>query len=166
MVLSTHAAVGAALATFFPTHPEVAFLAGFTSHFLLDSIPHWDYHLVAWHKDPHDTTKNDLVFTRNTLVDFVKIGADVIVGFFAVWILFASDSFGLALISLLSGAVGGMTPDALQFLYYRSGRRFLRPLQRFHNWIHAGGDLNSRPFLGIFLQLVAVVVLTIIVNNV
>jgi len=43
MILSTHAIVGAALASFLPSHPAAAFVAGFASHFALDAIPHVDY---------------------------------------------------------------------------------------------------------------------------
>jgi hypothetical protein len=42
MILSTHAIVGAAIASFLPSHPTIAFVLGFGSHFVLDAIPHWD----------------------------------------------------------------------------------------------------------------------------
>jgi hypothetical protein len=41
-ILSTHAIVGAAIASFLPSHPTTAFVLGFGSHFVLDAIPHWD----------------------------------------------------------------------------------------------------------------------------
>jgi hypothetical protein len=43
MILTTHAVVGAALASFVPSHPATAFVLGFASHFVLDAIPHVDY---------------------------------------------------------------------------------------------------------------------------
>jgi hypothetical protein len=45
MILSTHAIVGGALASLFPSHPVVIIAAGFASHFAIDAIPHWDYKL-------------------------------------------------------------------------------------------------------------------------
>jgi hypothetical protein len=39
MILSTHAIVGAAIASFLPSHPTTAFVLGFGSHFVLDAIP-------------------------------------------------------------------------------------------------------------------------------
>jgi len=39
MILSTHAIVGAAIASFLPSHPTTAFVLGFASHFVLDAIP-------------------------------------------------------------------------------------------------------------------------------
>jgi hypothetical protein len=38
MILTTHAIVGAALASFMPSHPAAAFVVGFASHFALDAI--------------------------------------------------------------------------------------------------------------------------------
>jgi len=35
MILSTHAIVGGAIASLFPTHPAVAIVGGFASHFLM-----------------------------------------------------------------------------------------------------------------------------------
>jgi hypothetical protein len=47
MILCTHAVVGAALASFVPSHPAAAFAIGFASHFVLDAIPHWDYSIKS-----------------------------------------------------------------------------------------------------------------------
>jgi hypothetical protein len=43
LTLTTHAIVGAAIASVIPAHPFFAIAAAFASHFLLDAIPHWDY---------------------------------------------------------------------------------------------------------------------------
>jgi hypothetical protein len=43
--LSTHAIVGGAIASLISSHPLLAAVAGFTSHFVIDAIPHWDYRL-------------------------------------------------------------------------------------------------------------------------
>ena len=45
MILSTHAIVGGAIASLFPSHPALVAVAGFASHFAIDAIPHWDYPL-------------------------------------------------------------------------------------------------------------------------
>jgi len=51
MILTTHAIVGAALASFLSSHPAAAFVAGFASHFVLDAIPHVDYPIIG---EPQD----------------------------------------------------------------------------------------------------------------
>jgi hypothetical protein len=52
MILTTHAVVGAALATFLPSHPVIAFAVGFASHFVLDAIPHVDYPIKSRSVNP------------------------------------------------------------------------------------------------------------------
>jgi hypothetical protein len=47
VILSTHAIVGAAIASLIPDHPALAFPGGMANHFAIDSIPHWDYPLRA-----------------------------------------------------------------------------------------------------------------------
>jgi hypothetical protein len=47
MILSTHAIVGGAIASLFPSHLVLVVAAGFASHFAIDAIPHWDYPLQA-----------------------------------------------------------------------------------------------------------------------
>ena len=54
MILTTHAIVGAALASFLPSHPIAAFVAGFASHFALDAIPHVDYPIQVPFGEPED----------------------------------------------------------------------------------------------------------------
>lgn len=43
MTIIPHAMVGAALGRLFFRKRYLAFLAGITSHILLDAVPHWDY---------------------------------------------------------------------------------------------------------------------------
>jgi hypothetical protein len=52
MILTTHAIVGAALASFLPSHPAAAFVVGFASHFALDAIPHVDYPIKSRSVNP------------------------------------------------------------------------------------------------------------------
>jgi len=116
MVLTPHAIVGATLAGLVPEHPLVGFAFGFISHFVLDAIPHWDYQLDF--------------FTTNSLSrgDLIKLTVDFVLGLSLIW-FFAP--------ALVWGALGGLTPDALQFVYQKTGSRLLASLQRFHLWIHA-----------------------------
>lgn len=116
MVLTPHALVGAALASAVPTHPIAGFCLGFISHFILDSLPHWDYDL-----DFFET--NSL-----TIKDLAKLTIDLVLGLIIVW-FFAP--------ALIWGALGGLAPDALQFVYYKTNSRWLSWLQKFHLWIHA-----------------------------
>ena len=116
MVLTPHALIGAALASAVPEHPLIGFFLGFVSHFILDAVPHWDYHL--------DFFETNLL-SRN---DLIKLAADFVLGLSLVWLFVPT---------LIWGALGALTPDALQFIYRKTKFRFLAPLQSFHLWIHA-----------------------------
>ncbi len=78
MILSTHAIVGAAIASFLPSHPTTAFVLGFASHFVLDAIPHWDYPIRSAAVDPKIGAP--MTFDRALLRDAVVIGSDGVLG--------------------------------------------------------------------------------------
>lgn len=136
MILTNHAIAGAALATLTPNQPLVGFTAGFLSHFVLDAIPHWDYSLDSIKEDNNNPMNNDIVINYDFVKDILKIGLDGIIG-----VLFACLILGFymkhSIFIVLCGAIGAMTPDALQFAYMKCRREPLVSLQRFHLWIHA-----------------------------
>ena len=78
MILSTHAIVRAAIASFVPSHPTTAFVLGFASHFVLDAIPHWDYPISSASVNPKIGAP--LTFDRALLRDLVVIGSDGLLG--------------------------------------------------------------------------------------
>jgi hypothetical protein len=152
MILSTHALVGAAIANMFPSHPGVAFVAGFASHFALDAIPHADYPIRSASIDPK--VGAPLRFDRALLHDAITIGADGMLGLVCAFLLFASPANQWA---ILLGAFGAMLPDAFQFLYLRFPHEPLKTLQRFHRWAHTSADIKDRVVLAVASQALLVV---------
>ena len=73
MTLATHAIVGAAAARLFSFHPAAAFLAAFASHFLIDAIPHWDYHLKSLRYNREHPLESDILVNRDFIFDFGKM---------------------------------------------------------------------------------------------
>ena len=161
MTLTTHAVVGAAVAQVFPQWPVAAFCAGFVSHLVIDSLPHWDYRPKSIKKDPNDRLATDMVIGRQFFIDLTIIASDAIfgvllsVGLFSLWIFHAPLSI------VLIGAMAGQLPDALQFVYFKTRSRLLLPLQRLHTSLQRGKSLYIPPLLGVSLQaaLVAVIML-------
>ncbi len=76
MSLGTHAAIGAIIISKFPDHPVLGFCLAFGSHFILDAIPHWDYHLSSFQENKNDPMKNRMPITGKFLVDVFKMGFD------------------------------------------------------------------------------------------
>ena len=133
LILSTHAIVGGAIASLMPSHPLLAAVAGFASHFAIDAIPHWDYRLrsIAIGKGADNRR---LGLNRHVVLDLAVIALDACAGLaLALW-LFATPA-SVWVITL--GAAAAMLPDPLQFAHSLFPREPLNTLQRFHGWIHA-----------------------------
>jgi hypothetical protein len=160
MVLATHAIVGGALAVVAKADPVLAFSIGFLSHFLLDSIPHWDYPIRSSTKRvAADPMEGDFVIGRNFYFDLLSVGFDAFVGLLVVTIFF------IPLLSIqeflytasLWGAIGAMFPDFLQFIYYKLRLEPFKSLQRFHLFIHAKTRMDKKHIVGPTLQILIVV---------
>lgn len=161
MILATHAIVGAAVGRLFPAHPIAAFAAGVISHFILDSIPHYDYHLRSVSKNKENRMHDDMVFSRHFARDILVIGFDGAVGAaLALYFLYDFNQSWYYFVSLTAGFCGGIIPDALQFAYWKIRREPFVSLQKFHLAIHAKSNYNDYPVFGMMCQIgmVAVVI--------
>jgi len=139
MILSTHAIVGGAIASLFPTHPAVAIVGGFASHFLIDAIPHWDYPLQSISLGPG--ARNRLTLRGPRLRDLAVIAFDAFAGLIAAIALFSTP---VSMLTILSGALAAMLPDPLQFAYTLRPGEPLKSLQRFHSWMHTKHQIGAR----------------------
>ena len=138
MILSTHAIVGGAIASLFPSHPALVVAAGFASHFAIDAIPHWDYPLQAISVRPAAGSAA-LNLDRRLWGDLSLIALDASVGLvLAIWLFATPATMGV----ILLGALAAMVPDPLQVVHALYPREPLKSLQRFHQWIHAKRKLS------------------------
>lgn len=162
MILATHAISGAVLAELVPNHKVEAFALGFVSHFILDSIPHWDYNLNSKEKDSKDPLVSDMLLGKEFFRDLLKISLDALIG--VAWglgiahFIFQNISWGI-----FFGIVGGLMPDFLQFVYMKWRHEPLVSLQRFHKWIHAKKEITNFVY-GIFAQILIIFVLSLSVK--
>lgn len=161
MVLATHAVVGTIIASTFTSNPYIAFAIGFASHFLLDPIPHWDYALHSFKKDPEGKLNHDMVLGKTFILDLLRIGTDATLGTIISFILFLYVLKISTIPVILASVIGAILPDPLQFVYWKTKSKLLLPLQKFHVKIH-GRSLNIHPLHGASLQvLVVIIVLSI-----
>lgn len=152
MTLATHMATGAAISGLFATSPAQAFLIGWLSHYIFDTIAHWDYPIDSYASEKSAPTESKVIFNRATVFDIAKVLADVLLGVFIVTAFYyraADHSF----LVFAAGAIGATIPDFIQFLYGSTKLKVLEFLQRFHHFMHSGKSLNGRPVIGIGLQL-------------
>ncbi len=124
-------------------------------YFVLDAIPHWDYYLAS--KDKKDNPlEEDMKINKDFIFDLFKIGGDFFLGLLIVGIFIKTGIFSP--FSLFCGFLGGVTPDFLQFIYFKFKHEPLTSLHRFHHWIHAEKRLNDHPVRGITYQLLIIFV--------
>jgi hypothetical protein len=176
MILTTHAITGAAIASAMPNHPVLGFVAGFASHFLLDSIPHYDYKLHSCKEDLRNPLNNDLVLNKKFVVDLIKICADGLFGVLVSLLLFFNlpiyqslHTLPVQTLSLLIlhsavfwGIVGALLPDFLQFVYFKFRHEPFLSIQKFHNRIQIGKHLEHNHALGRILQIIIIVIVVAI----
>jgi hypothetical protein len=160
MTLTTHAIVGATLATLTP-NPVLGFIVGFGSHYLLDAIPHWSYSVSSLEKDKMNSLNTSLIISKDSYVDFIKIGIDGVLGLLLSFILVGTLHPHSFLI-ILFGAAGGMAPDALQFCYWKWKREPLTTFQRLHNWAHTNIRIDDKPVVGVLSQVLIIFLALII----
>jgi hypothetical protein len=147
MILSTHAVVGAALASLMPSHPVAAFVVGFASHFVIDAIPHWDYPVRSISFGVG--ARNNVRMTAARIRDLAVIGFDGLAGLVLAIAIFGTEA---NLVAVLAGAVGAMLPDPLKFADSLYPSAPLTTLDRFHTWIHSNRKLDWP--LGVSSQIV------------
>ncbi|KKT77753.1 MAG: hypothetical protein UW74_C0034G0008 [Candidatus Giovannonibacteria bacterium GW2011_GWC2_44_8] len=158
MTLTTHAIIGATAAQLFPTRPVLAFSAGFASHLVIDSLPHWDYALFSLKRDIKNPLNNDMAIGKNFVLDLMRISLDAFLGLLLSFFIFYYFLHTLPATLVLAGVIGGLLPDFLQFVYFKTRSNVLAPLQKFHIWIQEERELRVHPFIGISLQLALVIV--------
>ncbi len=159
MTLATHAIVGAAFAQFFPTHPIAAFLAGFGSHLAIDSLPHWDYEILSIIKDEKRPLETDMTFGKYFFKDCLRMASDTLIGMALVILIFYYFFHSVPLGITLLGAIAGILPDPLQFVYWKTRSPLLLPLQKFHVWVQKNRSLEIKPWIGLSLQLGLVIII-------
>lgn len=153
MILATHSITGAAIGYLLPQNPILAFSLGFLSHFLTDAIPHWHYPVFSAKRNPENHMDDNMEMNKWFIVDLLDISLDFAIGLaISIFIFHPEISFDPAMVSILSGAIGGVIPDPLQFLYWKFPNHFIIPLQRFHLWIHSTTDIDKMHLIGIISQ--------------
>ena len=161
MILSTHGIVGAAIIKIMPTHPVIGGILAFLSHFAMDAIPHWDYHLESFERNP-DPMKTNVRINRAFLKDFIKISLDASLGILLPLIIFKGTSPWL----IAMGAALAILPDALQFAYFKIKKEPLSSLQRFHIWAHSKNpELRTEPVIGPALQASLLITILYLLGN-
>jgi len=163
MILTTHAIVGAAAGRLV-SNPLLSFALGFISHFLIDAIPHWSYSLASIVGDKKNPLNRDMMINRHFIKDLAIIAVDFCSGIIlTIFIFQGRNGFIDISLPLLFGAIGGVFPDALQFVYFKIRREPLITLQKLHFWFHSKRveDISALPY-GVLSQIIVIIAVVII----
>ncbi|MDQ5958152.1 MAG: hypothetical protein QG665_503 [Patescibacteria group bacterium] len=152
MTLGTHGAVGAAIVGSAVVHPAIALLLAFFSHFVLDALPHYDYKILSLDKLAEKNGVVKMLGGKLFYFDLLRIGFDGLVGLVLAWFVWQVAGAEVGLLWVLLGAVLGMLPDFLQFLYGKIGTGPLAIIQWFHNRTHTKYKLADKFELGVISQ--------------
>jgi hypothetical protein len=164
MTLTTHAVTGALIGAVASQNLALAGAFGFISHFVFDTIPHWDYKLITAREDNENPMNNDMrVGGKEFFMDLAKIGFDFWLGMALVFLMTFTMPLQI-IIGAFVGAFFAVIPDPLQFVYWKLRSRLMEPIQRFHMYMHAHTKLNSRPLIGISSQ-IAIIMLVFVIFN-
>lgn len=159
MILSTHGIVGGAMAIAAGANPVAAIAIGWTSHYFMDLIPHWDYHLHSAQADFDNSLNNNFVLGEDSHKDIIKLSLDVFFAFFLPILFFADFHNWISLLIISAGAFGGLLPDFFQVVYMKLRFEPFKTLQRIHFAFHSTNqELKKQSFLGFSLQLLIIIV--------
>lgn len=163
MILLSHSIIGVATASIFPSNPLMAFSVALASHYIMDTIPHWDYKLLSSKEDFKTPLNNDIVIGKNFIFDLRNIFIDVLLGVIISFCLFYFFGFGHSVLILIIGIMGGIIPDILQFVYFKIRKEPFRSLYIFHSFIHSRNKSLKKHFIiGILLQILTVALIVLL----
>jgi len=154
MILATHVITGASIASLVPEHPAVGFIAGFVSHFILDSIPHWEYKIPPSLVGHEGVGK--MKFDRELILGLLRIFLDLFFGLIIAFLIFFwTKGFS---VSIFCGIIGAILPDILTAV-----SRYLKfepffSIDRFHHFIHSPKKMEDWYFWGPVMQVAIVFV--------
>lgn len=167
MILASHIIAASAIAaplalkSLTISNSAAIFLVSFISHYLLDSIPHWDYKPSSLNFNKKGN-KEIILNKKLILRDLAKISLDGIlglaIGFYIIGL--SADFRGILAMGLIIFA--SCLPDALEIGYAFWKKFPLNQLQKFHSFFHAKLKLNNQPAKGIAIQAIVLLILIIL----
>lgn len=149
MILAPHILVGAAVVASSPNLGAGLFLA-FLSHFILDSIPHWEYSI--------EPLKNIKVKGLNYCMPILRrVFLDMSLGGTILTIAIVLSKNDVDFIALLVGGFFGILPDGLSAFYFlRPKNKILKTVFDIHQKIHFSKNKGAPPLrVGLTWQIVA-----------
>ncbi|MCX6813375.1 MAG: hypothetical protein NTV77_02785 [Candidatus Azambacteria bacterium] len=134
MILASHIIVsgllGATTQNYF-----LAAVFGFTSHYILDAIPHWDY--LSDEFELRTKTEKDFIKNKKFWRELINVALDILIGLGLLFI-FLKYYKNPQIIPAIIGISFGVLPDPLGLLYWITKWKFIKwnfDLQEFAHYL-------------------------------
>ncbi|MFW0862121.1 MAG: hypothetical protein ACKKL6_00870 [Candidatus Komeilibacteria bacterium] len=150
MYLTTHSAVGIAIATK-TINPFFAFILAFIAHYILDMIPHGDEEIFE---------KDISAAKRYKKIISIVIFDLIITGIYAFMIMTKTN---INPVIIFAAILGSILPDILWGIYDVRKIKILKPFVKFHNFFHNPAKKNIPFKMGIAMQIALVVIIYILI---
>lgn len=140
MLETPHVVVGAAIAMKV-VNPVLSIPLAFVSHFILDTVPHWNPHINTEKKKFGKVTKKSF---------YIIVADSVLAFFFGSFIAYrALPNLNLFLTVMLS-SLAAVLPDIIEAPYYFLNKKY----QILDKWItfQKSIQVNSTPYIGFLTQ--------------
>ena len=161
MMLASHTIIGTAAASLVTGNPMLSFGLALASHYLSDSIPHWEYKIISKSLHPNFCEKI-LWHDKKVCLDVLKLGTDFTLGIIISIVIF-KFSLGVDWTTVTVGILGGVLPDIFLFGYSKCRKRPFIISERIHRFFHSKNDWSEKPVRGVAVQL-ALVLLVIFIS--
>lgn len=145
MLTTSHATVGATIGTLIP-NPFVAIPLAIASHYLLDTVPHWQETLAPY-------TPNKKTYIRVPIDIILAVGAT---GLIAFW-------HPANTTTIWGGAVAANLPDLDSFLVYTPQYLKKGILKRYWDW-HCKIQNETSEWFGVWTQL-GVIICSLLISK-
>lgn len=122
MILASHIIISGILASKTPNY-FLAAAIGLISHYVLDTIPHWDY-LSEEFESGAKTDKN-FVKRKKFWQELFKITIDILAGFVVLFI-FIKFYDNINIVPLIISVFFSILPDSLSFLYWITNWKIIK----------------------------------------
>lgn len=166
MTLATHIiAAGVATKPFLGRVSDpIIFVVAILSHYLLDTIPHFDYKLlsIAWNEEGNKAKTHFTTTLHTATIDLLNIGIDIAIGVAFLIILARPEITLTNFITYSLIIIGSILPDALQPIYILWKRFPMTQIQNLHDFWHSPIKLEinkkSLTFQGVLFLIAAIIV--------
>ena len=172
MLSTPHALAGAALGSLMPIGPVgalIGFAFGFLSHFILDSVPHWERIFAT--KGHTELAKTGYSIRDKGVYIQVVIDITIAIGLLIYFAKTKTSTFEDINLPILTAGIGAVLPDFLDNIHPINKKlknlSLFKSIEKLHKKFHINYEAQRRlpKFAGLLTQILIIVLSVAAINN-